>query len=97
MWNEVVSDDNCGIVYYVSIFLFFSISCDDLGSVVLLIVMIWDEVGNIDNCIVDVIVIGLFCDWFEGFDDGSFNCFGDIDVDYDVDDESFFMSSDGCW
>ncbi len=97
VWNEAASDDNCGTVYYVSTSPSLSISCDDLGSVVPLTVTIRDEAGNTDQCTADVTVTGLPCGWSEGPDDGSLNCPGDTDVDYDVDDESFSMSSDGCW
>jgi len=97
VWNEAASDDNCGVVHYVGTSPSLSISCDDLGSVVPLTVTIRDEAGNTDHCTADVIVTGLPCGWTEGDDDGSLNCPGDTDVDYDTDDESFSMSSDGCW
>lgn len=97
IWNEAASDDNCGAVHYVGTSPSLSISCADLGSVVPLTVTIRDEEGNTDNCTADVTVTGLPCGWSEGPNDGSINCPGETDVDYDVADESFSMSSDGCW
>lgn len=97
VWNEAASSDNCGNVYYAGASPSLSISCDDLGNTIPLTVTIHDGNGNIDNCTADVTVTGLPCGWSEGADDGSLNCPGDTDVDYDVDDESFSMSSDGCW
>nr|MBX2872148.1 HYR domain-containing protein [Saprospiraceae bacterium] len=97
VWNEAASDDNCGTIYYVSTSPSLSISCDDLGSVVPLTVTIRDEAGNTDNCTADVTVTGLPCGWSEGADDGSLNCPGSTEVDYDLDDESFAVSADGCW
>ncbi|NET31229.1 MAG: HYR domain-containing protein [Cyanothece sp. SIO1E1] len=97
VWNQAASSDNCGNVYYAGASPSLSISCDDLGNTVPLTVTIHDGNGNMDNCTADVTVTGLPCGWSEGADDGSLNCPGDTDVDYDVDDESFSMSSDGCW
>jgi|GEM_PF-5128945 len=97
VWNEAASDDNCGVVHYVGTSPSLSISCDDLGSVIPLTVTIRDEAGNTDHCTADVTVTGLPCGWSEGADDGSLNCQGDTDVDYDTNDESFAVSADGCW
>ncbi|NRB53201.1 MAG: HYR domain-containing protein [Saprospiraceae bacterium] len=97
VWNEAASDDNCGTVYYVGTSPSLSISCADLGSVVPLTVTIRDEAGNTDNCTADVTVTGLPCGWSEGADDGSINCPGSTDSDYNPTANSFTISADGCW
>lgn len=97
VWNQAASSDNCGNVYYAGTSPSLSISCDDLGNTVPLTVTIHDGNGNMDNCTADVTVTGLPCGWSEGDDDGSLNCAGNTAVDYDVDDESFAVSADGCW
>ncbi|NET31230.1 MAG: HYR domain-containing protein [Cyanothece sp. SIO1E1] len=97
VWNEAASDDNCGLVSYVDTSPSLSISCDDLGSIVPLTVTISDEAGNTANCTAAVTVIGLPCGSSAGADNGSLNCLGDTDVAYDIDNESFTISANGCW
>lgn len=97
VWNQAASSDNCGNVYYAGASPSLSISCDDLGNTIPLTVTIHDGNGNMDNCTADVTVTGLPCGWSEGPDDGSLNCAGNTDVDYDIVDESFAVSADGCW
>ncbi|NRB51757.1 MAG: HYR domain-containing protein [Saprospiraceae bacterium] len=95
VWNEAASSDNCGTVEFISADL--TIGCDELGNTVAIPVTIKDGAGNEDDCTAYVDVIGLPCGWSEGPDDGSLNCDGQTTSDYDVDDESFTLTSDGCW
>ncbi len=95
VWDEAASSDNCGYVEFVAADL--TIGCEELGNTVALPVTIQDEAGNEDDCTAYVDVIGLPCGWSEGPDDGSLNCDGQTTSDYDVDDESFTLNSDGCW
>ncbi|NRB46385.1 MAG: HYR domain-containing protein, partial [Saprospiraceae bacterium] len=95
VWDEAASSDNCGSVAFVSADL--TIGCEELGNTVAIPVTIQDEAGNEDDCTAYVDVIGLPCGWSEGPDDGSLNCAGQTTSDYDVDDESFTLTSDGCW
>ena len=95
VWDESASSDNCGTVEFVSADL--SIGCEELGNTVAIPVTIKDGAGNEDDCTAYVDVIGLPCGWAEGPNDGSLNCDGQTTSDYDVDDESFTLTSDGCW
>lgn len=95
VWDEGASSDNCGTVEFVSADL--SIGCEELGNTVAIPVTIQDGAGNVDDCTAYVDVIGLPCGWAEGPNDGSLNCDGQTTSDYDVDDESFTLTSDGCW
>lgn len=95
VWNEAASSDNCGYVEFVSADL--AIGCEELGNTVAIPVTIQDEEGNTDVCTSYVEVIGLPCGWAEGTNDGSLNCDGQTTADYDIDDESFTLTSDGCW
>lgn len=95
VWNEAASSDNCGYVEFVSADL--TIGCEELGNTVAIPVTIQDEEGNTDVCTSYVEVVGLPCGWAEGTNDGSLNCDGQTTADYDTDDESFTLTSDGCW
>ena len=95
VWDEAASSDNCGTVEFVSADL--TIGCDELGNTVAIPVTIKDGAGNEDDCTAYVDVIGLPCGWAEGPNDGSLNCDGQTTSDYDVHDESFTLTSDGCW
>ncbi len=95
VWDEAASSDNCGTVEFISADL--TIGCDELGNTVAIPVTIKDGVGNEDECTAYVDVIGLPCGWAEGPNDGSLNCDGQTTSDYDVHDESFTLTSDGCW
>ncbi len=95
VWNEAASSDNCGTVEFVSADL--TIGCDELGNTVAIPVTIKDGAGNEDDCTAYVDIIGLPCGWSEGPNDGSLNCDGQTTSEYDVDDESFTLTSDGCW
>jgi len=95
VWNEAASSDNCGTVEFVSADL--TIGCDELGNTIAIPVTIKDGAGNEDDCTAYVDIIGLPCGWSEGPNDGSLNCDGQTTSDYDVDDESFTLTSDGCW
>ncbi len=95
VWDEAASSDNCGYVEFVSADL--TISCEELGNTVAIPVTIKDEAGNEDDCTAYVDVIGLPCGWSEGPNDGSLNCDGQTTSDYDVPDETFTLTSEGCW
>lgn len=97
VWNESASSDNCGTLSYVSTSPGLSIDCDDLGNTIALTVTIEDEAGNKDQCTSYVDIIGLPCGWAEGPQDGSLNCGNDTRSDYDIDEESFSLTADGCW
>ncbi|NRB54162.1 MAG: HYR domain-containing protein, partial [Saprospiraceae bacterium] len=95
VWDEAASSDNCGSVAFVSADL--TIGCEELGNTVAIPVTIQDELGNTDVCTAYVDVIGFPCGWSEGPNDGSLNCDGQTTAEYEVDDESFTLTSDGCW
>ncbi len=95
VWNEAASSDNCGFVAFVSANL--TIGCEELGNTVAIPVTIQDETGNIDVCTSYVDVIGLPCGWTEGPSDGSLNCDGQTTSEFDADNESFTLTSEGCW
>lgn len=97
VWNEAASSDNCDHISYVGTAPSLTIDCEDVGETIPLTVTIKDKAGNTDKCTANVKVIGLPCGWSEGPEDGSLNCDGDTSSDYDPDDESFTLTSDGCW
>lgn len=95
VWDEAASFDNCGFVEFVSANL--TIACEEVGNTVAIPVTIRDEADNVGECISFVEVIGLPCDWVEGPSDGSLNCDGQTTAGYDADEQSFTLTSDGCW
>mgnify|MGYP003881124325 CR=1 FL=1 len=95
IWDEASSSDNCGFIEFVSANL--TIGCEELGNTVAIPVTIQDEAGNTDVCTSYVEVIGLPCGWVEGPNDGSLNCDGQTTSEFDADNESFTLTSEGCW
>ncbi len=86
--------DNCGIasiVYDPPL-----ISCEDLGTTVVVTIMVTDEAGNNNSCTADVLVDGLPCGFMDFGEDG-IGCEDSNAVSYDVPSASFTLESDGCY
>ncbi len=62
LWNEAASSDNCGDVFFVDQSMT-QITCDQAGNIIPVTVTIEDTNGNTQDCIANVNVTGLPCDW----------------------------------
>ena len=94
VWDAAASSDNCDIPTLID-FLPASVTCDQLGTVVPVTVMIEDASGNPASCTANVMVGGLPCGWSASPD--GINCPGGNQASYDSPSEAFFVSSEGCF
>ena len=88
------SSDNCGPVSFVSMSVT-SVTCDQLGAVIPVTVIVEDIYGNTANCVSNVTVSGLPCGW--SADPDGINCPNGNSADYDVPTETFTVTSEGCY
>ncbi|MBL7793988.1 MAG: zinc-dependent metalloprotease [Saprospiraceae bacterium] len=94
VWNEAASSDNCEGVFFVSVTPSI-ISCEDIGSVIPVTVLIEDESGNTDDCVSFVTVEGLPCGWSQ--QPNGINCVNGNEISYDVPTEVFTATSSDCY
>lgn len=94
VFDDVNSTDNCGTVNFVSATPT-SVTCDQLGSIVPVTVMVEDAAGNPAQCTANVEVGGFPCDF--SFDPDGINCPGGSTAGYDAGTETFTMTSEGCY
>lgn len=94
VFDEMNSTDNCGTVNFVSATPA-SVTCDQIGTVVPVTVVVQDGAGNMDQCIANVEVGGLPCGF--SFDPDGINCPDGNTADYDAVNETFTITSEGCY
>lgn len=88
------SSDNCGTVNFVSLSPD-KFTCDQLGGVYPVTVIVNDGNGNTAQCIANVTVDGLPCGWCA--DPNGINCPAGNMADYDVPTETFTVTSESCY
>jgi regulation of enolase protein 1 (concanavalin A-like superfamily) len=91
--NDVLNGgtDNCGVINFVSASPA-EIFCDELGTTVDVLVTVNDGNGNIADCMAQVTVVGLPCDWSN---DGGIGC-TENSASYDSNGEVFTLTSENC-
>ena len=92
VWDDLSSADNCGATFLTSISPM-SVTCDQLGSVIPVTVLINDGNGNEDDCTANVTVGGLPC----GFMAADINCPDGSEASFDPNTETFTVTSEGCY
>lgn len=94
VWHEAASSDNCGEVYF-SDMSPDKVTCEQLESIVPFTVTVEDANGNTAECIANVNVNGLPCD-FSAPSDGV-NCTGGNQAGYDLNENIYTITSEGCY
>ena len=94
VWDEESSSDNCGPLSFVSMTPEV-VTCDQLGSVIPVTVVIQDGAGNLDECTANVTVAGLPCG-FTAPPDG-INCADGNEAAYDPNTGTYTITSEGCY
>ncbi|MCB9273686.1 MAG: hypothetical protein H6564_06570 [Lewinellaceae bacterium] len=89
VWDEAVSQDNCGMVYFQEVSPS-EITCDDLGLLIPATVTINDGNGNTATCQSTITVGGLPCGF--GVTESGVDCSG-YEANYDTDAEAFTLTA----
>lgn len=92
--DQINSSDNCDEFNLVSATPA-SVTCDQIGEVVSVDVVIEDGSGNLDNCTAMITVDGFICGF--GFDPDGIDCTGGSTADYDPNTETFTITSETCY
>ena len=96
LYDALSSTDNCGTVNLVSPLDDQIVTCDQLGTVIPVTILVNDGNGNEETCTANITVDGLPCGWMNTFGLGNCNDPAGNEADYDVPTETFFLDSDGC-
>ena len=94
VFDEANSTDNCSSVHLLDISPT-SVTCDQLGTTVPVMVSIADGVGNPNDCIANMTVAGFPCGW--SFDPNGINCPNGSTASFDPATETFRMTSESCY
>lgn len=93
LWDEVNSYENCGPIYYLGLSVD-QVTCDQLGSIVPVVVSVEDARGNASDCTSNVTIDGLPCGWTVSPD--GIDC-TDSEANYDTENATFSLTSEECY
>lgn len=93
LFNTASSSDNCGTVNLLAPTQDQVIGCSQIGTTVSVTILVNDGQGNEASCIANIAVTGLDCGWTNS---NGIGCDGYNEVDYDVPNASFTLTSDAC-
>jgi hypothetical protein len=94
LYNAALSSDNCGTVNLVSPTTGFTIDCEDVGTMVTVVVEANDGNGNTQSCNATVTVEGLPCGWNN---DGGIGCNSLLnEATYDANLDQYELTANSC-